>query len=115
MASHLSYFQEDIVSSSKVLDDEIHEDGGCKCERRRLNHNDNLYYIFYRKCVCGKYYNKLAPTDLSELPADHISTEGIDIHGDASCRYEYVNIWGGRRNFVLHCYCGKFSGRNTIR
>lgn len=117
MASHFSFFSEDITTSSKVLDNEIHEDKGCKCKRRRLYHNDNLYYIFYRKCVCGNYNNMLAPTDLSELPAGHISTEGIDIHGNASCTYEYVNIWGGRvrKNFVLHCYCGKFSGRNTIR
>lgn len=117
MASHFSFFSEDITTSSKVLDNEIHEDKGCKCKRRRLYHNDNLYYIFYRKCVCGNYNNRLAPTDLSELPAGHISTEGIDIHGNASCTYEYVNVWGGRvrKNFVLHCYCGKFSGRNTIR
>lgn len=115
MASHFSFFPEDIITSLKVLDNEIHEDNGCKCKRRRLYHHDNLYYIFYRKCVCGNYYNRLAPTDLSELPAGHISTEGIDIHGNASCTYEYVNVWGGRTNFVLHCYCGKFSGRNTIR
>lgn len=117
MASHFSFFLEDITTSSKVLDNEIHEDKGCKCKRRRLYHNDNFYYIFYRKCVCGNYNNRLAPTDLSELPAGHISTEGIDIHGNASCTYEYVNVRGGRvrKNFVLHCYCGKFSGRNTIR
>lgn len=113
MASHFSNFQGDIVTSSKVLDNETHTNKGCKCKRRRLYHNDRRYTIFYRKCVCGNYKDRLAPTDLSELPAGDISMEGIDIHEDVGCKYEYVKVWEEGKNFVLRCYCGKFSGRST--
>lgn len=115
MASHISFLSEDIVTSSEVLNDEIHEDRGCKCERRCLYNDNHRYYIFYRKCVCGKYDKKFVPPDLSDLPVGHINKEGIDIHGNASCTYKYVNVFGGKKKFVLHCYCGKFSRRNTIR
>lgn len=102
-------------SDSEVLDNEIHEDEGCKCERRYLDHGHRRYYIFCRKCVCGKYNNTFLPPDLSQVIAGDISIEGIDIHGDPNCTYEYVNVWGSQRKFVLQCYCGKFSRGNAIR
>lgn len=102
-------------SDSVVLDNEIHGHRGCKCECRYLDHEHRRYYIFYRKCFCGKYNDTILPPDLSELLAGHINTEGIDIHGDPSCTYEYADVWGGQKKFVLHCYCGKFSRRNAIR
>lgn len=121
MASHFSYFPEDIITSSEVLDNEVHKHRDCKCTRRLLYHDDRLYYIFYRKCVCGEYPNRFAlfehTIDWSHLPIDHIKNEGIDIHGDENCIYKYVNVWGGhlQKKFSLQCYCGKFSERNTIR
>lgn len=115
MASHISFFPDDIVTSSKVLDDEIHEDRDCKCERRCLHYDNYRYYIFYRNCVCGKYNSEFVPPDLSDLPVGHINKEGIDIHGHASCTYEYVYLWTGKKKFVLRCYCDKLSSRNTIR
>lgn len=119
MASHFSNFQEDIVKSSEVLDNEFHKRRECMCKRRLLYHGDRLYYIFYRKCVCGEYTNRFSlfehTTDRSRLPTGHIKIKGIDIHGDENCTYEYPDIWGGQKKFSLQCYCGKFSGKNTIR
>lgn len=110
MGAMLSWF-----TDSEVLDNEIHGERGCKCERRYLDHEHRRYYIFNRKCVCGNYNNTFLPSDLSELLAGNINKEGIDIHGDENCTYEYVNVLGGQKKFVLHCYCDKFSRRNTIR
>lgn len=115
MASHFSYFAEDIVKSSKVLDNEFHIHRDCMCERRLLYHGGRLYYIFYRKCVCGEYTNRFSlfehTTDWSHLPTGHVKNEGIDIHEDdrENCTYEYPDIWGGQKKFSLQCYCGEFS------
>lgn len=95
MVLYFSFFLEDIIIFLKVLDNEIYEDKGCKCKCCCLYYNDNFYYIFYRKCVCGNYNNRLVLIDLLELFVGYISMEGIDIYGNVSCIYEYVNVWGG--------------------
>lgn len=107
MGGMYSSFPEDIVTSSEVLNNEIHANKKCTCKRRCLKHNGRDYYIFYRKCVCGMKSSRAAPTEGSELPADDINMEGIDIHGSVHCRYEYPAIRGWQKQFVLHCHCGK--------
>lgn len=108
MGGDLSSFQENIVASSEVLNNEIHENSACRCERRCLKYNGYFYYIFYRKCSCGKYNNRFVPAEGSELPAGDIQKEGIDIHGNEHCRYVYPSVRGWQKKFVLHCHCGKF-------
>lgn len=110
MGGTLSLFEEniDIIASSEVLNNEIHKNSECTCERRCLIYNGNFYYIFYRRCFCGIYNDRIAPNEGSELPAGHIQMEGIDIHGNAHCRYEYPTVRGWQTKFVLHCHCGKF-------
>lgn len=87
MGGMISSSPEDIVTSSEVLNNEIHANKKCTCKRRCLKHNGRDYYIFYRKCVCGMKSNRTAPTEGSELPAGDINIEGIDIHGSVHCRF----------------------------
>lgn len=110
MGGTFSSFEEniDIIASSKVLNNEIHKNSECTCKRRCLRYNGYFYYIFYRRCFCGIYNDRIAPNEGSELPAGHIQMEGIDIHGNAHCRYEYPTVRGWQTKFVLHCHCGKF-------
>lgn len=110
MGGTFSLFEDDIdiIASSEVLNNEIHRNSECTCKRRCLRYNGYFYYIFYRRCFCGIYNDRIAPNEGSELPAGHIQMEGIDIHGNAHCRYEYPTVRGWQKKFVLHCHCGKF-------
>lgn len=74
MGGTFSLFEEniDIIASSEVLNNEIHKNSECTCERRCLIYNGNFYYIFYRRCFCRIYNDRIAPNEGSELPAGHI-------------------------------------------
>lgn len=103
---------EDIVRSSEVLDNEIHYRSGCKCKRRRLHHDGEFYYLYYRICVCGEYLNRLSPFEHTaenrRLPIGHINIDGVDIHGNAHCHYKYLKSQpSGNKVFRLICYCDK--------
>lgn len=102
---------EDIVRSSAVLDKEVHYSRGCRCKRRRLYYVSYFVYVYYRKCVCGEYRNRLAAFEHTaenrRLPTGHINIDGVDIHADAECHYEYPKSQPSGKIFRLICYCNK--------
>lgn len=101
-------FPKDIVRSSKVLDNEVHYCRGCKCKRRRLYYDCDFYYVYYRKCVCDEYRNRVAAFEHTaenrRLPTGHINIDGVEIH--ANCHYVYLRPDPFREKiFQLICYC----------
>lgn len=91
MKNDFNSFPEDIVCSSKGLDNEIHYSKECKCKRRRLYHVWIFVYVYYRICFCGKYRNRLSPFEHTAenrpLPTGHINIDEVDIHANAHCHY----------------------------
>lgn len=110
MTNDFNPFPEDIVRSSEGLGNEIHNSRHCKCKRRRLKYDFEYYYVYYRKCVCRKYRNRFgafkSTVENELLPKNHINIDGVDIHANAHCHYEYQDFrYSRKRKFLLYCHC----------
>lgn len=97
-----------------TMHNEEHLSGNCECYYREFYKGGKKYYVFYRRCVCHKYSDKSRDTDMY-LPFDLENKDGIDIHEQTNCKYQYIGQrYASTRTFQLHCYCTR-SRRNMRR
>lgn len=119
MGSEYSSSTEKSILSSQTMDQEMHQHDNCKCKRRRLRYKGKYYYVFYRKCECKIFDDRSVSfhnnPENSDLPIGHINKDGVDIHGNADCHYQYTKQWGGKTQFRLHCSCKNVSKRTMNR
>lgn len=74
MVGMFSLFEDDIdiIVFFEVLNNEIYKNSECMCECCCLIYNGNFYYIFYRRCFCGIYNDRIVLNEGFELFVGYI-------------------------------------------